>query len=111
VELEPGQLVFPGYDRAPYRLAQQIAGQSITAHGFRACFSTWAAEMTDFPLEITEAVLDHHVGNKVERSYRRTSWLDKRRALLQEWSNYLDGRGTATEQRRANAGVKWAGTI
>jgi integrase len=97
VEVKPAQLVFPTHDRAAYRLAKQIAGEPITAHGFRACFCTWAAEMTDYPREIAEAVLDHHVGNDVERRYRRTSWLDKRRALLREWSDYLDGKSSTAD--------------
>lgn len=66
-------------------------GTGETVHGFRASFSTWAAEETDHPREIVEASLAHEVGNEVERAYRRTDYLAKRAALMADWADYLTG--------------------
>lgn len=60
-----------------------------TAHGFRSSFSDWAAERTSFPREIVEAALAHQVGTAVERAYRRTDWLQKRRQLLDAWAAFI----------------------
>ena len=43
----------------------------------------------DFPREIAEAALAHKVGNEVERAYRRSSALEKRRELMLAWANFL----------------------
>ena len=40
-------------------------------HGFRSSFRDWAAEETDHPREVNEAVLAHVVQNKVEAAYAR----------------------------------------
>jgi integrase len=90
-EIVPGRLVFPTHNRALWRLTKRIRND-VSVHGFRSTFSTWASEMTDYPTEVREAALDHLVGNDVERAYRRTSWLDKRRALLRDWSDWCDGK-------------------
>jgi integrase len=63
-------------------------GQSITAHGFRSTFRTWAAEHTNFARELAEAALAHVVGDKVEQAYQRGDLFEKRRRLMQSWSDY-----------------------
>ena len=80
----------------------------VTVHGTaRASCKTWASECTDFPREVVELCLAHVVGGKVERSYMRGEMIDKRRALLDQWSSYLTGvpiagswRPTFTKPRR-----------
>ena len=54
----------------------------ITAHGFRATFRTWAEEVTGFPHAVIEEAMGHQVGSQVERAYRRTDVLEKRRELM-----------------------------
>lgn len=66
------------------------SGEAITVHGFRSTFSTWASETTPFPQAVVEMALAHAVGNKVEAAYRRGDLFEKRRALMQEWANYID---------------------
>lgn len=68
----------------------------ITVHGFRSAFRDWAAEETDFPREVAEAALAHTVGDATERAYRRGDALEKRRALMSAWSQYLAAPGTAS---------------
>jgi hypothetical protein len=58
-------------------------------HGFRASFRTWVQECADFPREVAEAALSHAVGDVVERSYARSDVLERRRALMQAWADYL----------------------
>ena len=64
----------------------------FTVHGFRSAFRDWAAEKTSYPGEVAEAALAHTVSNRVEAAYRRTNYLDKRRVLMREWSEFCVGR-------------------
>jgi integrase len=60
----------------------------VTVHGFRSAFRDWVAEETNYPGEIAEAALAHAIPNKVEAAYRRTDFLEKRRALMSEWGAF-----------------------
>jgi integrase len=59
-------------------------GHTITAHGFRASFKTWASERTNYPREIIEAALAH----PAEQAYARGDMLARRRQLMEAWSDY-----------------------
>jgi integrase len=61
----------------------------FTVHGFRSTFRDWAGDKTEFPREIVEQALAHMVGNEVERAYRRGDALEKRRALMEAWTEFL----------------------
>ena len=39
--------------------------------------------------EIAEHALAHIEGSATERAYRRTDFYDKRRALMQEWADFI----------------------
>jgi integrase len=90
-------LVFPGTGEG--RPLGQMAlinvlrrmGYSVTAHGARASFMTWAAEQTNYAREIREAALAHAVPTALEKSYRRTTFFDRRRRLMDEWACYCSG--------------------
>ncbi|MDH4442121.1 MAG: integrase arm-type DNA-binding domain-containing protein [Rhizobium sp.] len=73
------------------------ANMEARPHGFRSSLRDWIAETTDTPESIAELTLGHTVGNKVERAYRRTDFLEQRRLLLQKWADFLTGR-TAVDQ-------------
>ena len=60
-----------------------------TVHGLRSSFRTWAAEHTDAARDVLEQCLAHAVGSKVARSYDRSDLLDKRRAVMDAWAEYL----------------------
>ena len=62
-------------------------GRPITTHGFRATFRTWAEEVATVPHAVVEQAMGHQVGGKVERAYRRTDLLEKRRELMDAWTN------------------------
>ena len=90
------RLVFTRGDGKPladWQLRQLLRGNKIAAmpHGFRSSFRDWAAEETDHPREVVEAVLAHVVKNKVEAAYRRTDLFERRRRLMDDWASYLAG--------------------
>jgi integrase len=60
----------------------------VTVHGFRSAFRDWVAEETNYPGEVAEAALAHAIPNKVEAAYRRTDFLEKRRALMSDWGTF-----------------------
>lgn len=62
-------------------------------HGFRSSFRDWVAEITQTPFEVAETCLGHTVGGSVERSYRRTDYLDQRREVMEAWGNYVTSNG------------------
>jgi integrase len=66
------------------------SARRITAHGFRATFRTWAEEVATFPHAVIEQALGHQVGTQVERAYRRTDVLDKRRQLMKAWAQWCE---------------------
>ncbi len=57
-------------------------------HGFRSTFRDWAGDRTNYPRDLAEAALAHTLTNKVEAAYRRSSALEKRRAMMQDWGDY-----------------------
>jgi integrase len=58
-------------------------------HGLRSTFRDWAAEQ-GVERDIAEMTLAHNVGSEVERAYRRTDMLQRRRALLDKWGLALN---------------------
>lgn len=57
-------------------------------HGFRSTFRDWAGERTSYPRELAEQALAHTIENKVEAAYRRGDALEKRRVMMQNWSDF-----------------------
>ena len=64
----------------------------FTTHGFRSTFRDWCGEEADAPREVAEAALAH-VPGQVERAYRRSTLLDRRRALMEQWAAYVVSAG------------------
>lgn len=88
--------LFPGQGKTGVMHANAIRAllhsmkyDHITRHGFRSSFRDWAAESTNFPREVCEMALAHDERDQTEGAYSRTDFLDKRRALMSEWSDYL----------------------
>lgn len=71
------------------RVLADLKVAEAVPHGFRSTFRTWAAEHTDFPREVCEMALAHSLGSKVEAAYNRGDLLEKRRALMQSWEDFL----------------------
>ncbi|MFT7528803.1 MAG: hypothetical protein ACI9LY_003967 [Arenicella sp.] len=60
-----------------------------TVHGFSSTFRDWAAEVSNCPREIAEAALSHVISDKTETAYQRGDLLEKRRLIMQGWSDYI----------------------
>ena len=92
--MSSGDLIFPtvrGKLMMDNALSKPLRDLGIAAvpHGFRSSFRDWAAERTATPTAVVEAALAHRVSNKVEAAYFRSDLLDKRRELMQAWSDFL----------------------
>jgi integrase len=78
-------------------------GLEARPHGFRTSLRTWLAEATDAPHEVAETMLAHVTDSGVVRAYRRTDYLEQRRALLERWADHLTG-GAGQVVKLAGAG-------
>ena len=67
--------------------------KTATVHGFRTSFKTWCMETTDTPWAVGEAALAHTLGNSTEQAYARSTLFERRRGLMQQWADYIAGRG------------------
>ena len=66
-------------------------GDAAVPHGLRSCFRVWVTERTDFDGDMGEIALAHNVGNKVRQAYDRSDMLEKRRAMMAAWGEFLGG--------------------
>lgn len=60
-------------------LLRRLKVENVRVHGFRSAFRDWCGNETSFPREVAGHALAHDVGNAVERAYRRSDALEKRR--------------------------------
>jgi integrase len=70
-------------------LLRRMGRGDLTTHGFRSTFRDWAGDGTDFPRDLIEQALAHTIGDKAERAYRRGTAIERRRILMEGWSNFL----------------------
>ena len=60
----------------------------VTVHGFRSAYCDWCAEMTNYPRKVVEHSLAHQLKDETEKAYQRSDLFDKRRLLMEAWSDY-----------------------
>ena len=104
-ELEPhtsrSRFVFPNA-RSAQRPMSEVAvlaalrrlgyeSGTVTGHGFRATARTLLDEVLGYPPHLIEHQLAHSVRDPLGRAYNRTTHLAERRAMMQRWSDYLEG--------------------
>lgn len=90
------EFVFPGRSLARpisnmtmlKHLKQTTGDETLTVHGFRTTFRTWAQEETDFEEEIVEHCLHHITGDDAEKAYKRGEALKKRRIVMQAFADF-----------------------
>jgi integrase len=90
------EFVFPGRNLAKpisnmtmLKHLKRITGdKTLTVHGFRTTFRTWAQEETDFEEEIVEHCLHHITGDDAEKAYKRGEALRKRRIVMQAFADF-----------------------
>ena len=95
----PDGLIFEsvrGREMRDMALSALLKGTSGSVHGLRSTFTDWAIE-NGYPREIAAPAIAHSIGlTAVERAYARTTNLEARRAMMQEWSDSLTGLDTVT---------------
>ncbi|MEP3895671.1 MAG: integrase arm-type DNA-binding domain-containing protein [Litorimonas sp.] len=69
----------------------RVSGRPAVPHGLRSVFRDWVGERTGFPGDLAEMALAHKVASDVEAAYRRGQMTDKRRPLMQAWSDFVSG--------------------
>jgi len=90
-------LIFPGLKSRPLSdmslsaVLKRMGRTGITVHGFRSMFRDWAAEHTRHERDAVEQALAHTIENKVEAAYRRGDLLPKRKALMDDWAEWVRG--------------------
>ena len=90
----PGQRtgqVFPGtaYENGE-AFKKLMKGTGATTHGFRSSFTDWAIDTTGSD-DLAQLCLSHKKGSKVERAYRRSTGVDQRRKLMEQWAAHVIG--------------------
>jgi integrase len=92
-----GELIFPNPDdgmfseNAMLAVLDRLGYSHVTVHGFRSTFATWAEECTDYPDGVREAALAHKYKSETTAAYQRGQKLEKRRALMKDWAQFLAG--------------------
>ncbi|RWA98958.1 tyrosine-type recombinase/integrase [Mesorhizobium sp.] len=89
-----GTFVFP----SPRKKGRSIASTAFvplmgpasgaTPHGMRATFRGWC-EDHGVDASLAEHALAHALTDSVQKAYRRTTAIDLRRTLMQDWANHL----------------------
>ena len=107
-ELRQIQAIYPDSEwvfPSPNRPKQPISSGSLNAalrkcgidkdeatiHGFRATARTLLVENFGYPQHIVEQQISHTVKDPNGRAYNRTMFLDDRRKMMEEWSQWLTG--------------------
>ena len=67
-------------------------GLDCVPHGFRTSFRVWCGD-AGVSREVAEAALAHVVRNKVEAAYARGTLFERRRDVMEAWSDYVSAVG------------------
>ena len=59
-------------------------------HGFRGMFRTMARERLGIAADVLEAQLAHAKKDEIQKAYDRTAFVKERKAVVQQWADYLD---------------------
>lgn len=94
--------VSPMSDMVFKALMDRMKVSGVTTHGFRSTFRDWCSESAHADREVAEAALSHSLGNKVEQSYARSDFFERRRSLMEKWDMFLTAKsGTVVRLVRA----------
>jgi len=93
------ELIFPSHIDPKKPANKQSANKALrdmgfrgrlVAHGMRALASTTLNEQ-GFEHDVIEAALAHKDENEVRAAYNRAQYLDRRRSMMEWWSNKIEG--------------------
>ncbi|HEY2344900.1 MAG TPA: integrase arm-type DNA-binding domain-containing protein [Xanthomonadaceae bacterium] len=95
-----GRYVFPGGRSSKRPMSNNAVNgalrrlgfdkDTMTGHGFRASARTILDEVLQVRPDFIEHQLAHAVRDPNGRAYNRTAFLPERRAMMQQWADYLD---------------------
>lgn len=96
---KPNDYIFPGQRpdsplsqmAMPLLMRRMNLGQ-FTVHGMRSSFRDYMGDETDHAETVIEHALAHQVGSSVTRAYRRKDAFEKRKSVMADWADYLQGR-------------------
>lgn len=97
-KLNSGKYIFPSpqsakrpIHKAGLTAVRKAAGlyAQMDNHSVRHTFKTWASECTEFAPDIIEGCLAHAVGGAVERAYNVGQALERRRAVMNAYCEFL----------------------
>jgi hypothetical protein len=71
-------------------------------HGFRSTFRVWCLEKTTYSSELAELSMMHEVGDSVYKAYQRSDGLERRREIMQDWSNFINKPYVALTKKTKN---------
>jgi integrase len=83
------------------RTHKEFKGEGVP-HGFRSTFRVWCLEQTTHSSELAELSMMHEVGDSVYKAYQRSDGLERRRAIMQDWSNFINKPYTAITKKNKN---------
>jgi integrase len=74
--------------------ASGITKAQLTTHGWRAmaatCLTGGLNDEDGYDLHIVKKQLSHLIGSKTDQAYMRSAYYQKRKAMMQDWSNKID---------------------
>lgn len=65
-------------------------GGKMTGHGFRSLAMSTIMEKLGYRFEVPDRQLAHSKKGDVNKAYDRAMFLDERKVMMQDWSDYLD---------------------
>jgi integrase len=103
-----GKLLFPSIRSSKRSMSENTlnaalrrmgySGEEMTAHGFRATFSTLANESGLWNADAIERALAHVEGNEIRKAYARGAHWDERVRIASWWAGYLRQLADGPEQ-------------
>lgn len=109
-----GEYVFPSDRKPKAHIHPQTANmalkrmgysQKLVAHGLRSLASTILNEQ-GFDPEIIEAALAHTGKNQVRNAYNRAQYIERRKPMMDWWSNHIEQAATGNMSLTGTAALK-----
>lgn len=79
--------------------------KKLVAHGMRSLASTILNE-EGFDADVIEAALAHIGKNEVRNAYNRAHYLERRKPVMQWWSDHIEKAATGNMSLSGNRGLK-----
>jgi len=74
--------------------ASGVKKEQLTTHGWRAmaatCLTGGLGDEDGYDLHIVKKQLSHLIGSKTDQAYMRSAYYQKRKAMMQAWSDKID---------------------